>query len=197
MGYQWKRAMICVLVMVCCLLLPGCGKEKKQTPMPDVTTTGGPILPQVTQPNTKPVEHTAVYASSFGDLVILATVPVQEWGGEEPDCPAREISNGGRIRCNGEHEMEVPTTRVLILEHLEPRSCSGWFRDMIHLEKIEGTEKLHTENVKDMSYMFASCEKLETLDWSSWDVSALENSTGMFTDCIALESLPQWYHEAE
>ena len=118
---------------------------------------------------------------------------MEEWHSQESDCPPREISNGGRVKCNGEHEQKTPVTKVIVLEDVIPRVCSGWFRDMIHLEKIDGLEKLHTHQVSDMSYMFAGCEKLTTLDLSSWDVSNVKDMTGMFKDCYSLESLPQWY----
>ena len=192
MLHRGKGFLICVCAAVCCVGLLGCGQKKEPLePLP--STEGKEILQSMTQ-NTAPlVTSTPVHASAFGDTVLLATVPVQEWRGEEADCPPREISNGGRIRCNGDHEDEVPITQVMILEDLIPRVCSGWFRDMDHLEKVVGTEHLHTHLVKDMSNMFTGCTKLTKLDCSSWDVSALENSTDMFEGCKNLENLPQWY----
>jgi surface protein len=118
---------------------------------------------------------------------------VEEWRSEESDCPPREISNGGRVKCNGEHEQEVPITKVLILEDLIPRVCGGWFRDMVQLEKIDGLEKLHTHQVSDMSFMFAGCEELSNLDIDDWDVSNVKDMTDMFKDCRSLTKLPKWY----
>lgn len=189
-----KVLMTWALAAVLCVSLLGCREEKKPFE-PTEATEGKEILQSVTQNTAEAVTATPVYASSFGDTVILATVPVQEWRGEEADCPPREISNGGRIRCNGTHEDEVPITKVMILEDLIPRVCSGWFRDMDHLEKVEGMEHLHTHLVKDMSNMFTGCTKLTQLDCSSWDVSALENTTDMFEGCKNLETLPQWYRK--
>lgn len=189
----FKKILSCLLALVLCACMFGCGD---QTPsVPDVTApvNDDPIIPEVNRPTVSTVTYTPVYASAFGDTVILATVPMEEWHGLESDCPAREISNGGRIKCNGEHEREVPITKVLILEDLIPRVCSGWFRDMLYLEKVEGTEKLHTHAVTDMSHMFSGCERLTTVDFSSWDVSQVEDMTGMFDDCVALTQLPDWY----
>lgn len=188
----YKGCLMGIMAASLCVCLLGCREEKKTfDPIP--TTEGKEILQSMTQ-NTAPlVTATPVYASSFGDTILLATVPVQEWNGEEPDCSPREISNGGRIRCNGAHEEETPVTKVMILEDLIPRVCSGWFRDMDHLEKIEGAEHLHTHLVKDMSNMFTGCTKLTQLDYSSWDVSALENTTDMFEGCHNLTELPEWY----
>lgn len=186
-----KRVGIFLLAGVLCLSMYGCGKDKD--PLPPVSSSDQPILPGFNNPDPKPVTYTPVYASAFGDTIILATVPVEEWHSQESDCPPREISNGGRVKCNGEHEQETHITKVIILEDLIPRVCSGWFRDMIHLEKIDGLEKLHTHQVSDMSYMFAGCENLKTLDLSSWDVSNVTDMTEMFKDCISLEELPEWY----
>lgn len=185
-------ALTAAAVMLCGCL-SGCAKRKSEIPDIPAPTVEQPIIPQFNQSTMDTVLYTPVYASAFGDTVILTTVPMQEWHGEESDCPAREISNGGRIKCNGEHEQEVPITKVLILEDLIPRVCSGWFRDLLYLEKIEGMEKLHTHKVTDMSHMFAGCERLTAVDVSTWDVSGVQDMTGMFDGCYALGELPEWY----
>lgn len=190
----WKRIAAGALAAGVSLCLWGCRKEKEPF-VPIETTEGGAILPEINQPSIEEVRYTPVYASSFGDTVILATVPIMDWHGTEADCEPREISNGGRIRCNGTHEDEVHITKVLVLEDVIPRVCSGWFRDMIHLEKVEGASRIRTHAVKDMSHMFAGCEKLTEIDWDGWDVSALEDTTGIFDGCYALESLPDWYEQ--
>lgn len=188
-----KRVALCLLAAVLSISAFGCGR--KDDPQTDITPgiQDQPLVPGFNNPPPKPVAYTPVYASAFGDTIILATVPVEEWHSQESDCPPREISNGGRVKCNGEHEQEVPITKVMVLEDVIPRVCSGWFRDMIHLEKIEGLEKIHTHQVSDMSYMFAGCQELKELDLSSWDVSNVIDMTDMFKDCYSLEELPQWY----
>lgn len=194
MHYHSKR-LLCLLIGLLCLLTIGCQKEETLEAIP--STEGDSLLPAITSPSIEAVRYTPVYATAFEDTVVLATVPLENWRGLEAACPSREISNGGRIRCNGEHEDETPITKVLILEDLIPRGCGGWFRDMIHLEKVEGTERLFTHCVTDMSHMFSGCEKLSVLDWSSWDVSAVEDMAGMFDHCYALAELPEWYQKAE
>ena len=179
-------------LLVGALCISGIGCAKRSRPLPLTATQDQVIIPHTTLEKA-PITYTPVYATSFGDTVILATVPVDEWNSLEPDCEPREISNGGRIKCNGEHESKVPITKVLVLEDLIPRVCSGWFRDMIYLESIEGANKILTHEVSDMSYMFAGCEKLEDLDLSSWDVSKVQDMTNMFMDCASLDDLPDWY----
>ena len=186
-----KRIGLCLMAGLLCVASFGCGKNLED--LPPVSRSEQSILPGFNDPDPAPVSYTPVYASAFGDTIILATVPVEEWHSQESDCPPREISNGGRVKCNGEHEQETPVTKVIVLEDVIPRVCSGWFRDMIHLEKIDGLEKIHTHHVSDMSYMFAGCENLTQLDLSTWDVSNVTDMTDMFKDCISLEALPQWY----
>ena len=188
-----KRIGLFLLIGALCITAFGCGRRRKPLPDLPMSTPDNAILPEITSPSINPVAYTPVYASAFGDTVILATVPVEEWHSAESDCPVREISNGGRIRCNGAHEKEVPITKVLILEDIIPRNCSGWFRDMAQLEKIEGLDKLHTHEVSDMSYMFAGCGTLTELDLSGWDVSNVINMTDMFKGCNNLTELPDWY----
>lgn len=188
-----KKSALCLLTAALCVTALGCSRQN--TVLPDLSGNNSQhaILPGFHNPDPKPIKYTPVYATAFGDTIILATVPVEEWHSEESDCPPREISNGGRVKCGGEHEKEIHITKVMILEDIIPRNCSGWFRDMIHLEKIEGLDKLHTHEVTDMSYMFAGCEKLQSLDLSDWDISQVTDMTEMFKDCYSMETLPQWY----
>lgn len=190
----WKKAIVCLLAGVLSLALLGCMQDKPSGPVITVPSRGeSPILPGATNNTVKPVEYTPVYATAFGDTVVLSTVPVEEWDAKEPECPAREISNGGRICCNGEHEQKTPITKVVILEDLIPKVTAGWFRDMVKLQSIRGLEMLHTQGVTDMSYMFCNCESLSGLDLEDWDVSKVTKMTAMFDGCTAMDTLPTWY----
>ena len=188
-----KKIFCGLLALAMCGCLFGCGGKNGPEPELSIPVNSDPILPQINEPTVVPMQYTPVYASAFGDTILLATVPVEEWHAQERDCEPREISHGGRVKCNGEHEREVPITKVVILEDIIPRNCSGWFRDMIHLEKIEGLDKLKTHEVMDMSFMFTGCEALTELDTSTWDVSKVEGMTAMFENCIGLTELPEWY----
>lgn len=190
-----KKIFACLLAALLCLSLCACGKDQpRQTNPTEFTREDKPILPEATATQPSVVEYTPVYVTCFGDAAVLAQMPVETWGEfEEPDCPAREISFGGRVSCNGEHEREIPITKVIVLESLVPKATSGWFWSMIKLEKIEGIEKLDVRNVTDMNHMFAGCEELVDLDIDQWDVSKVEDMTAMFEDCAAWETLPVWY----
>ena len=70
-----------------------------------------------------------------------------------------------------------------------PTSCYKWFYNCTELTTIEGIEYLNTENVTDMSRMFANCKALTTLDVSNFDTKNVTNISGMFYACRALTTL--------
>ena len=70
-----------------------------------------------------------------------------------------------------------------------PTSCYYWFCGCSKLTDIEGIEKLNTENVTDMSYMFYNCRKLSSLDFSKFNTENVTNMKYMFCDCRILSSL--------
>lgn len=179
------------------LVLCGCGQQKQPQTQPSTsstepTKTGKPILSTNPTQSTA-VDFTPVYVSAFGDTLFLSTVPLDTWDGEEPECPAREISCGGSACCRGEHEKETPITKVIILEDLVPRSTAGWFRSMVDLKSVEGLDLIHVDHVEDMNHMFAACAKLTQWNEKTWKVSSTADMTGMFDGCYALEELPAWY----
>lgn len=214
MTHRNKKLIACLLAALLCVALCACERQEQppQTNPTAATQKGKPILPMATAPKqegtTDTPTYTPVYVTVFEDVALLATVPVEEWGDmtlndellddemldiEEDVCPPREISQGGRISCNGEHERETPITKVLILERIAPRDCGNWFRDLLHLESIQGLEKLDIQFVTNMSFMFAGCERLTELDIDDWDVTGVEDMTGMFDGCVALDPKPEWY----
>lgn len=184
-------AMLSVLLI--CLSLAACAKEPPKPLGTNPTQSGKPILPSYTVPSTSPNDYTAVYVTVFEDLAILASYPVMEYEGKEPECSPRELTNGCGILCGGEHEDQVPITRVVITGELVPRAMNGWFRDMVHLAQIDGLEKIRTHNVTDMSGLFAGCERLSQINVDGWDVSNVADMTGMFDNCRALAEIPDWY----
>jgi hypothetical protein len=192
--FQRYRKIIAVLVAaMLCLTMVGCGNNKPEEPPITITQSNKPILPGVTGQGQNATELTAVYVSVFENLVILSGYPVLEREGEEPECPPRDISKGGGILCGAEHEKEYPITHVLIAGTLVPQAMNDWFRNMVHLESIEGLEKIKTNHVTDMSHLFAGCERLSAVGLEGWDVSAVEDFTGAFDGCAAMPILPQWY----
>lgn len=189
-----KKSTAGLLAAVLCLGLMGCQEETPQTDVPQ--RKDEPLL-STTQSTEVPIRYTAVYATAFEDTIFLATVPITQWEGEEPECGVREVSMGSSICCHGEHETETPITRVVITEELRPYATSQWFQGMTALTSIEGLEKVNTEGVTAMDYMFAGCVRLTEIQVDNWDVSAVEDMTGMFDSCDALAEKPVWYSEPE
>lgn len=68
-------------------------------------------------------------------------------------------------------------------------STAYWFNGCFNLEVIIAWENLHTQNVTDMSYMFAGCNRLAYVDLSGFDTRNVTDMTGMFQDCSFLEEL--------
>lgn len=193
MTYRFGKIFAALLAAVLCVSFAGCAQKPTATVPSEAAQGKKPILPSATDSGQIAADYTAVYVSVFGDLAILSTYPVLEYGGEKPECDPREISMGGSIRCGGEHEREEPIQRVLIAGELVPRAMNDWFRNLVYLVRIEGIEKVRTHHVTDMSHLFAGCERLAEVNVSGWDVSAVENLTGIFEGCTALVELPTWY----
>lgn len=193
MRSKYRKVMALLLAAGLCLPAAGCARERSDELPITITQSNKPILPGVTGQGQNAVELTAVYVSVYENLAILSSYPVLEYEGKEPECAPREISKGGTIRCGGEHEQEMPIKRVLIAGPLVPQAMNDWFRNMVHLESIEGLEKIRTDHVTTMSHLFAGCERLNEVNIEGWDVSAVTDFTGIFDGCTALADLPEWY----
>ena len=61
------------------------------------------------------------------------------------------------------------------------------FQSLSNVTNIEGLENLSTEDVTDMSSMFCMCQKLTTLDLSSFETSNVTNMNAMFSTCSNLQ----------
>lgn len=193
-----KKYIALALAAALCLAMAACTGEKPKEPAP--TRENKPILPGFSETDPSPNDYTAVYVTVFEDLAIIATYPVLKNPDPnalpenvDPACAPRELSDGGSILCGGDHEKERPITRVLIADQLVPKSMAGWFRDMVHLQEIDGLEKIRTHHVTDMNHLFAGCVRLAELNIDGWDVSSVTDFTGIFEGCTALSPLPSWY----
>ena len=70
-----------------------------------------------------------------------------------------------------------------------PATTYSWFLGMNKLKSIDGIAYLNTSKVRDMRRMFYGCEKLPSLDLSSFNTSNVTNMWAMFADCDSLVSL--------
>lgn len=70
-----------------------------------------------------------------------------------------------------------------------PTSCAQWFYRFSSLTAINNIDRLNTQDVKSMNYMFGGCAALKNVDLSSFNTEKVNNMQGMFSDCHAMESL--------
>ncbi|NUF98166.1 BspA family leucine-rich repeat surface protein [Lactobacillus mellis] len=69
------------------------------------------------------------------------------------------------------------------------QNSSGLFRNLKHLQTVQGLENLDASQVTNMSRMFEYCESLTKLDLGSWNTSNVENMSWMFNECTNLIEL--------
>ena len=60
---------------------------------------------------------------------------------------------------------------------------------LTNLSSVEGLDNLVTDYVEDMSGMFNSCSRLESLDLSSFNTANVTNMSNMFYECSSLTEL--------
>uniref|UniRef100_UPI0027E2EADE BspA family leucine-rich repeat surface protein n=3 Tax=Prevotella sp. TaxID=59823 RepID=UPI0027E2EADE len=68
-------------------------------------------------------------------------------------------------------------------------SLIDFFKNCSGLETISGLEYLNTANVTDISYMFAYCSQLSSLNLSNFNTTNVKNMSCMFYSCKNLSSL--------
>lgn len=80
-------------------------------------------------------------------------------------------------------------TSVTFLNGIYPESTAYWFNNMFCLESITGLEKLDASDAVSTAYMFAGCEYISELDFSSLNNKNASNVIGMFDDMTRLERI--------
>ncbi len=70
-----------------------------------------------------------------------------------------------------------------------PTSTKAWFEHWPNLVSVQGLQYLNTSQVTDMSSMFANCNKLESVDISTFNTSKVTNMSLMFSQDYALKSV--------
>ena len=67
-----------------------------------------------------------------------------------------------------------------LFKDYRPTTTASWFYSCKNLETVEGIEYLNTEEVTDMSRMFAGCNALTALDVSKFNTAKVTNMSCMF-----------------
>ena len=77
-------------------------------------------------------------------------------------------------------------TNAVFDNNITPVTCESFFEGFTNLTKIDGLEKLTTDNVKSMKKMFYGCNNLKYLDLLGFNTSNVELMREMFKDCSSL-----------
>ena len=78
---------------------------------------------------------------------------------------------------------------VTFKDKIKPKTCHDWFNNADYLVSITGLDKLDTTAVKDMGAMFYRCDKLTSLDLSSFNTENVTNMWSMFYYCRKLKTI--------
>ena len=93
----------------------------------------------------------------------------------------------------GWHQAKAAITKVIFASSFANdttvTSTAYWFQGCNNLTSIENIQNLKTDRVTNMSWMFASCMGLTSLDVSGFNTAHVTDMTGMFYGCSGLTSL--------
>ena len=83
---------------------------------------------------------------------------------------------------------------VDLLDLSECTSISEMFYGANRINSITGLSDLNTENIEDMSYLFAGMTRFRTIDLSDWDVSNVKDMSYMFNNSYISDfsSIEDW-----
>lgn len=94
--------------------------------------------------------------------------------------------------ANWNQHMYPDVQQVIIDESVQaarPTSTSNWFSAFRGMRSIKGMSNLNTSEVTDMSYMFAYCRLLKSVDVSGFDMNKVTNIAHMFDCCSNLRTI--------
>ena len=81
-----------------------------------------------------------------------------------------------------------------LLDLSECKSISGMFNGANRLSSIGGLSDLITDNIEDMSFLFASTNRLRNIDLSDWDTGNVKDMSYMFNSSYIndFSSIEEW-----
>ncbi len=103
------------------------------------------------------------------------------------------------VKCLGDEIVPTNSTqdrrlvKKIIFEesfkNYTPTTTAYWFNQCKDLTTIEGLEYVNTAQVKNMAFMFSSCENLTTIDLKHFNTENVSNMDCMFGDCYKLKTI--------
>ena len=105
---------------------------------------------------------------------------LKEYGNIKDENYTSELIDGNMVANTPWFEERESIKNVIILSEIYPKNTANWFAQCSNLNTINNIEKLETEYVTDMSYMFQNCINISNLDVSSFDTSNVTDMSHMF-----------------
>ena len=105
---------------------------------------------------------------------------LKEYGNIKDENYTSELIDGNMVANTPWFEERESIKNVIILSEIYPKNTANWFAQCSNLNTINNIEKLETEYVTDMSYMFQNCINISSLDVSSFDTSNVTDMSFMF-----------------
>ena len=138
---------------------------------------GGAAAPGYFTDKTKIVSGVYYTLQAEGDDVVLKLYG--QSGGGRTKLTDDALNSDEYVTSGGDFDKD-DIERVVIMEDIYPTSMKNAFSGCSALTAIENIEKLHTENVTDMSGAFENCATLVEIDLSHFDTSKVTDMSHMF-----------------
>ena len=144
-----------------------------------------------------------IWCEDIGTLYFTNSTETYAQGGNYEDHAITAVWSGDDVTKSGEtpnwganqsiaSSVQLNCKQIAIdesFQSVKPTSLSAWFSYMQSLTEIKGLQYLNTSEATTMKWMFASSEKLTSLDLSHFNTSKVTDMSGMFYDCKGLTSL--------
>ena len=147
---------------------------------------------------TSPVLGSSIHRDAITEITFLDTladVPADSWDvsrGQNGKVLAW-VEKNGIVKFEGSngavYSRDAYSLYIAADGDIQAASCVGLFCGYTNVTKINFNDCFHTDKVYSMSYMFAYCESLESLDVSSFNTSKVTDMSQMFYDCHSLKSV--------
>lgn len=85
--------------------------------------------------------------------------------------------------------LRIQSSQGKIIGSYNPIETAGFFQGYSKAETITGLDKLATEDMTTMAFMFSGCEALTSVDVSSFNTAKVTSMDRMFNKCRSLTSL--------
>lgn len=72
---------------------------------------------------------------------------------------------------------------------VKPKTTAGWFAGFYNCLEISGLENLDLSEAASTAFMFAFCNRVETLDLTALNTASVKDMSGMFLNCTSLTTI--------